>query len=103
MKKSEIIATVLSAVSQETEIDIKSIVSQNKRREVVDARHIAITLLHKYGIYQSMIGEIFRTTPRNIRYILSDFDTRMLCSPPMRNDYERIRKHIGNTCESVRK
>jgi len=103
MKKSEIITTVLSAVSEETEIDIKTILSQDKRRETVDARHIAIYLLYKCGIYQSTIVEIFRTTPRNIQYIISDFDTRMLCSPPMRNDYERTKKRLGNTCEIARK
>ncbi len=103
MKKSEIIATVLAAVSEETEIDVKAILSQDKRREIVDARHIAINLLHKKGLYQSNIAEIFRITPRNVQYILSDFDARMLCSIPMRNDYERIRKHIGDTCETARK
>lgn len=103
MKKSEIIATVLSAVSEETEIDIKTILSQDKRREVVDARHIAINLLYKCGIYQSNIVEIFRTTPRNVQYVISDFDTRLLYSPPMRNDYERIKKRLGNTCEIARK
>ncbi len=103
MKKSEIITSVLSAVSEETEIDIKTILSQERRREIVDARHIAINLLHKSGIYQSAIAEIFRITPRNVQYILSDFDARMLCSSPMRNDYERIRKRLGNTCEIVRK
>jgi len=103
MKKSEIIANVLSAVSEETEFDIKTILSQDKRREVVDARHIAIQLLNRCGIYQSAIVEIFRTTPRNIQYIVSDFDTRLLCSPPMRNDYERIRKRLGNICEITRK
>jgi len=103
MKKSEIITTVLSAVSEETEIDIKTILSQDKRRETVDARHIAVNLLYKRGIYQSNIAEIFRTTPRNVQYIISDFDTRLLYSTPMRNDYERIRKRIGNTCETTRK
>ncbi len=101
MKKSEIISSVLSAVSDETEITLKSILSQDRRREVVDARHIAINLLHKSGIYQSNIAEIFRITPRNVQYIMSDFDARMLCSIPMRNDYERIRKRVGNTCETV--
>lgn len=103
MKKSEIISTVLSAVSEETEIDIRTILSQDKRREIVDARHIAVYMLNRCGIYQSAIAEIFRTTPRNIQYILSDFDTRALCSPPMRNDYERTKKRLGNTCETARK
>jgi len=103
MKKSEIIATVFSAVADETGIDIKTILSQDRRREIVDARHIAINLLHKNGLYQSNIAEIFRITPRNVQYILSDFDARMLCSIPMRNDYERIRKRLGNICETARK
>jgi len=99
MKKSEIIASVLSAVSEETGIDIKTILSQDKRRESVDARHIAVYMLNKCGLYQSNIAEIFRITPRNIQYIIADFDTRLLFSSPMRNDYERIRKRLGNTCE----
>ncbi len=103
MKKSEIITSVLSAVSEETEIDIKTILSQERRREIVDARHIAINLLHKSGIYQSVIAEIFRITPRNIQYIITDFESRLLCSPPMRNDYERIKKRLVNICETVRK
>jgi len=103
MKKSEIITSVLSAVSEETGIDIKTILSQDRRRETVDARHIAVHLLYKCGIYQSTIVEIFRTTPRNIQYIISDFDARLLCSPPMRNDYERIKKILGNFSEMIRK
>lgn len=103
MKKSEIIANVLAAVSEETEIDIGAIVSRDRRREVVDARHIAITMLDKCGIYQSNIAEIFRTTPRNIQYIVSDFDARLAFSPPMRSDYERIMKRLGNTTETLGK
>lgn len=103
MKKSEIIANVLSAVSEETEITPGEILSQSKRREVVDARHIAIYLLAKFGVYQSNIAEAFRITPRNIQYIISDFDTRLLFSPPMKSDYERIAKRLGKNPETARK
>lgn len=100
MKKSEIISNVLSAVSEETDIDIKAIISQTRIREVVDARHIAIFLMSKYGIYTSNIAEIFGITPRNVQYVISDFNTRLLFSIPMRKDYERIVKLIGNNCEA---
>lgn len=103
MKKSEIISSVLSDVSEETEIDLKTILSQDKRREVVDARHIAINLLHKNGIYPSNIVDIFRITLRSINYAISDFDTRLLYNPPMRNSYERLRKRLGNTYEMAGK
>lgn len=103
MKKSEIISAVLSVVSEETEIEIRNITSQSKRREIVDARHIAIFLLSKQGIYTPAISEIFKLTPRNIQYILSDFDTRLLYSPTMRNDYERILKRIRINSEVAAK
>lgn len=103
MKKSEIVAAVLSTVSEETGIDIGSILSQNKRREIVDARHIAIVMLSRQRMYQSSIAEMFRVTPRNVQYIMSDFDDRLSYSPPMRGDYERIAKRIGNNCETGRK
>lgn len=103
MKKSEIISSVLSAVSEETEITREEILSQSKRREIVDARHIAIYLLAQYGIYQSNIAEAFKTTPRNVQYIIADFDTRLLFSPPMKADYERIAKHLSDNPELGRK
>lgn len=103
MKKSEIINAVLSAVSEETDISRGEILSQDKHREVVDARHIAIYLLSKYGIYQSFIAETFKTSPRNIQYVISDFDTRLLFSPPMKADYERIAKRLGKNIEPARK
>lgn len=103
MRKSEIIANVLAAVSEETEIDIRAIVSRDRRREVVDARHMAIHLLYKYGVYQSSIADIFRTTLRNIRYIVSEFETRLAYSCPMRNDYERTKRRLGIIHETARK
>lgn len=99
MKKSEIIATILSIVAEETELEIKSILSQDRHRETVDARHITIFLMSKHGIYTSNIAEIFGTTPRNVQYIITDFDTRLLFSTPMRKDYERIANRIGKEFE----
>ena len=101
MKKSEIIATVLRAVEEETGIDIKILVSLDKHREVVDARHIAINLLHEHGIYVTNIATVFNATARNIRHALSYFDTRITFSPPMKHDYERIGKSVRDSCETA--
>lgn len=103
MKTKQFITDVLSAVADETEIDTKLILSQDKHRENVDARHIAIFLMSKYGVYASTIAEIFGITPRNVQYIVSDFPTRLKQSTPMRKNYERIMLNVGKDFENIAK
>lgn len=51
MRKSEIFAEILSAVSQETEVTEAQILSSCKHTEAVDARAILAKLLSEQGFY----------------------------------------------------
>jgi len=103
MKKSEIIATVLSAVANETEIDIQTILSQDRRREVVDARHITIVLMSRVGIYPAQIADLFGMTTRGVRYITASFSIRTNHNPTLNSIYETIKKQHGSNWVATQK
>ncbi len=90
------LSDVLNAVSEATDITPDAIISKSRECEVVDARHICVKLLHLRGLYVSRIANLMKLTPRNIQYILSSFDARIKFNRPLRNNYERARKILGN-------
>lgn len=75
-KIAELVDSVLELVSDELEITRASILSRSRDAETVDARHMAVRLLHAHGVYPSRIAEIFHLSPRNIHYVITSFDAR---------------------------
>lgn len=78
MPKSEIIASVLSYVSEETEISGEEILSSCRQQEVVDARHLAIVLMSEMGVYARQIAAVFGVSARNVYSVKINFDARLL-------------------------
>lgn len=97
----KILSEIIEIVSTETDVPREMIVSKSRENEVVDARHICVNILWRKGIYISRIAELMRMTPRNVQYVISEFEDRIAFNRPMRNNYERILKKLGNCCETT--
>lgn len=90
---------VLNLVTTETEIPKELILSKSRTAEVVDARHLAIRLLHSKDIYPTRIAEIFNLSPRTIHYIITTFDTRLQANKTLCNNFAKIAKQLSNNYE----
>ena len=102
-KIAELTSTVLDLVAGELEVSRDSILSKSRRAEIVDARHMAISLLHTNNVYPARIAEIFRLSPRNIHYVITSFDARIQTNRKLRNIYAKLAKQLGNNFEVTEK
>jgi hypothetical protein len=102
-KIAEFADSVIELVSGELEITRDNILSRSRNAETVDARHMAVRLLHAHGVYPSRIAEIFHLSPRNIHYVITSFDARIQTNRKLRNIYAKIAKQLGNNFETIEK
>lgn len=84
MKKHEIFAEILSAVSLETDIPRERIISKAKDEETVDARHLLIYLLNLSGFYTDNTASMLKISKRAVTRALSGFSDRLSISPMLR-------------------
>ena len=91
-KIAEFACQVLDLVSAETEIPKETILSKSRTIDVVDARHLAIKLLHSKNIYPSRIAAIFGISPRSVRHVITAFDTRVQANKSLGYNLAKIRK-----------
>lgn len=96
MKKKEIYTYIINVVAEECEVDATAIESKSKVAEVVDARYMLAKCLLNYGYYPSEVAKMMGITTRAIGYIVATFDDRIKHYPYKRNNYERIKKIVGN-------
>jgi hypothetical protein len=96
MKKREIYNYIINIVAEECEVDASAIESKSKVAEVVDARYMLAKCLLNYGYYPGEVARLMGMTPRAIGYIVATFDDRIKHYPYKRNNYERIKKIVGN-------
>lgn len=96
MKKQKVYEYILSVVADECEVDATAITSKSKIAEVVDARYMLAKCLLNYGYYPSEVAKMMGITTRAIGYIVTTFDDRIKHYPYKRNNYERIKKIVGN-------
>lgn len=99
----EYASSVIDLVADELEISRELILSKSRTAEAVDARHLAIRLLHGKDIYPSRIAAIFNLSPRSIHYIITTFDTRLQTNKSLRNNYAKIAKQLGSNSEITMK
>ncbi len=100
MTNAEIINAVIAATADATEISETEIRSKSRMRETVDARHIAIKVIHDMGIYVSRIAAHLHITERNVHYALTAFEERLRGNPLMRNNYEIVRNKVRKWLET---
>lgn len=92
MRKSELVAAIIEEVERETEISKEGIMSADRRCEIVDARHLAVALMHHKDIYPHMIAAIFGISPCSVHYILSNFDNRLKQNKFLSTTYGKLRR-----------
>ncbi len=99
----EYASSVIDLVADELEVSRELILSKSRTAEVVDARHLAIKLLHSNNVYPSRIASIFNLSPRTIHYIITTFDTRAQANKTLRNNFAKIAKQLADNSETTRK
>lgn len=93
-KIAELADSVLELVSDELEVTKDNILPRSRNAETVDARHMAVRLLHAHGVYPSRIAGIFHLSPRNIHYVITSFDARIQTNRALRNSYEKLMRQL---------
>ena len=96
MCKSEIFATILQTVSQETEIPPEQILSRKKDEETVDARYLLVYLLTRNGFCSSRVASCVRKDIRTVNLILTRFETRKSNRKYFGILLDNIKKQLGN-------
>jgi len=101
-KLAELTARIVALVSEETEIPKETILSKSRTTEAVDARHLAIWLLHAKNVYPKRIAETFGLSARSVRHIVTTFDSRIQTNKPLGYNLAKIRKQLGDNSEITR-
>lgn len=99
----EYASSVIDLVADEFEISRELILSKSRTAEVVDARHLAIKLLHSKDIYPSRIAAIFGMSPRSVRHVITAFDARVQANKSLGYNLAKIRKQLGESSDIMRK
>lgn len=86
----------MQIVAEETEVSQEEILSESKIEDVVDARHLLVQLMFEMGLYPATIAQLIGCTTRNVNSIISGFKLRCDRRKLLRNNYEKLRKDIGN-------
>lgn len=93
-KIAELADRVITLVTEESDIPKEAILSKSRTAEVVDARHLAIKLLHANNVYPSRIASIFNLSTRCINYAITNFEHRVSQNNVFRSNYETIKKKL---------
>lgn len=102
--KAKYYATVMSVVTDLTDLSENEILNGKRTMEVVDARWLCVRLMRDIGLYPSQIAELMAMTVRTVQYILNNFDDRMKFGDAMLNIYLLMAKNrLGNINETEAK
>ena len=97
MYKMQVYLDTLSAVAEETEVEMEKILSGCKEEEVVDARILLIRLLSEQGLYPIQISRFTGICIRSVNRFLLDFTDRISSRKIMRLFYDNLKKKLGVT------
>ena len=95
MYKMQVYLDTLSAVAEETEVEMEKILSGCKEEEVVDARILLIRLLSEQGLYPIQISKFTGICQRSVNRFLLDFPDRIDSRKIVRLYYDNLRKKLG--------
>lgn len=110
--KEKYYATVMSVVTDLTDLTENEILTGRRTMEVVDARWLCVRLMRDIGLYPFQIAGFMAMNVRTVQYILINFDDRMKFGDAMLRIYlqmaqERLgkineteAKNNGNRCET---
>ncbi len=102
-KIAELADRVITLVAEESDIPKEAILSKSRAAEVVDARHLAIKLLHSKDMYPSRIAAIFGMSPRSVRHAITTFDSRVQANKSLGHKLAKIRKELGESSDTTRR
>lgn len=102
-KIAELADDVINLVADELEVPHELILSKSRTAETVDARHMAVKLLHYCNVYPSRIAEIFGVSARTVQYVITSFDARIQTNRMLRNSYAKLAKTLCENCETTAK
>lgn len=98
--KAKYYATVMSVVTDLTDLTEDEILHGRRTMEVVDARWLCVRLLRDIGLYPFQIAEFMSMSVRMVQYILINFDDRMKFGDAMLRIYLQLAKNrLGKTNE----
>lgn len=110
--KAKFYATVMSVVTDLTDLSENDILHGRRTMEVVDARWLCVRLMKDIGMYPYQIAGYMAMNVRTVQYIISNFNDRMKFGDAMLQIYlqmakERLRKineveakNNGSECET---
>lgn len=102
--KAKYYATVMSVVTDLTDLTEDEILNGKRTMEVVDARWLAVRLMRDIGLYPFQIAEMMAMSVRSVQYILINFDDRMKFGDAMLKMYLQMAKQrLGNRNETEAK
>lgn len=99
MTKQELFAVVLDIVAYETDISINDISQNCRNAEIVDARHIAVILLSRYGVTYTRIAKLLNISPRYVNKIITCFDNRLKFNKPLSLTYKRCLSRLSRVVD----
>lgn len=102
-KIAELADNILEIVAEELDVSKESILSKSRKAEIVDARHMAVKLLHAHHVYPARIAALFGLSPRSVHYVITAFDVRIQASRALRDSYVKIAKQLGENREATAK
>lgn len=85
---------VIQTTADVAEVDVSAILSNCKQSEVVEARCIAVSILHDMGYSIQRIAKYFHKTEAGVRCILSGYEDRVDTNPFIVRLVEEIRKKL---------
>lgn len=77
MNIKEIYRQVLLTVAEVTAVSVKDIAGKSRRQDLVDARWIAIIIMHDKGFYAGQISRLMGMSERHIDRIIEEYPDRL--------------------------
>ena len=90
--KAKYYATVMSVVTDLTDLSENEILHARRTMEVVDARWLCVRLMRDIGLYPFQIAGFMAMNVRTVQYILMHFDDRMKFGDAMLQIYLQMAK-----------
>ena len=101
MAKREIYARIAGAVATAAEMDLRTILSESRSEEVVQARCILIYFLYEAGFFPAQIAELTGVCRRSVNNFITMFNEHRSSPTPMQRIIcDRIRKQLGSIVEA---
>lgn len=88
--KEQYFNTVMSIVTDLTDLSEEEILRGRRTMEVVDARWLCVRLMRDIGLYPFQIAGFMEMSVRTVQYILNNFDDRMKFGDAMLDIYLRM-------------